>query len=251
MTADRQTKAAAQASRRVFRTADLPPGERNRAWNDIARPFFDHVVPVGDHEMDGEIITQLLGSWLACTIRFNPHSYARRKAHSSDQGLDYYFIQLYRAGALHGECGGRGVFVRPGDILFLDVRESLMLRASAGEIITLIVPQADLGRPTGQLHGHVLERESPLTRVLASCLESLELSLPELTLTEARELQIRTRLGLMAALDQTVGRLSTEQSVSAASRRPGTLDEMATWSADTAMWEVHETLKYWAARRDD
>ena len=228
-------------SRGVFRTADLPPGERNRAWNEIAQPFFDHVVPLADREMDGEIVTQLLGSWLVCTIRFNPHSYARAKARSDEDGLEYYFIQLYRAGTLQGECDGRGVCVRSGDILFLDVRKSLTLRASAGEIITLIVPQTDLGRPPGQLHGHVLYREAPLTQVLARCFESLESRLPGLPLFEARELQSRTRLSLMAALEGAVGRLPTGRSASTESE--STVVEKR--CDDTAMREVQETLKYW------
>jgi len=246
MTVDNQTENAGDVSPHVFRTRDLPAGQRNRAWNEIAQPFFDHVVPLADREMDGEIITQLLGSWLACTIRFNPHSYARARAHAPDDGLDYYFIQLYRAGALQGECDGRGVCVRPGDILFLDVRESLMLRASAGEIITLIVPQADLGRPPGQLHGHVLERELPLTRVLAQCFEALEALLPELTAAEARELQARTRLGLMAALEQTVGRLPDEQSEPSTTGQVTGSTVMGEWSDDPSMRKVQETLQAWA-----
>ena len=230
----------------VFRTADLPPGQRNRAWNEIARPFFDYVVPLADAEMDGEIITQLVGSWLASTIRFNPHSYARGKARSDDAGLDYYFIQLYRSGTLQGDCDGRAVCVRHGDILFLDVRESLMLRATAGEIITLIVPQADLGRPTGQLHGHVLEREAPLTQVLARCFESLESRLPQFTPAQARELQARTRLALMAALDRSVERLSTEHDDALASDPCAESTCLGEWSDDTSMRDVQETLQEWA-----
>ncbi|QGT78950.1 hypothetical protein GM160_08610 [Guyparkeria halophila] len=45
MAADDKPNTVDHAQRRVFRTADLPPEQRNAAWNEIAAPFFDHVVP--------------------------------------------------------------------------------------------------------------------------------------------------------------------------------------------------------------
>ena len=51
-----------------------------------------------------------------------------------------YGLELCRLGTLHGECAGRDVYVRLGDLLILDVRQALKLRALADVIVTLIVP---------------------------------------------------------------------------------------------------------------
>jgi len=75
-----QPKPTNLPQRGAFRTADLPPEERNAAWNAIAGPLCDHVVPLVDKTMDGKIHSDLLVSWSNCTVRFNAHSYARRKA---------------------------------------------------------------------------------------------------------------------------------------------------------------------------
>ncbi|MFO7809599.1 hypothetical protein [Guyparkeria sp.] len=210
MSADKKAKHAQLPRRGIFRTVDLPPEQRNAAWNEIAGPFFDHVVPLADKTMDGEIRSDLLGNWATCNIRFNQHSYARRRARRAEDEFDYYFIQLYRRGTLHGECAGRAVFVRPGDILILDVREALALRASAGEIITLIVPHADIERLPADLHGQVLLRERDATRQLAARFESLEALLPGMTADQVDTLWESTRASLIAAIDDALAQLGVE-----------------------------------------
>ena len=245
MSADRQPDAMESIPRGVFRTADLPPGQRNRAWNEIAQPFFDHVVPLADREMEGEIATQLLGGWLGSVVRFNSHSYARGRAHSPDAGRDYCFIQLYRSGTLQGDCDGRAVQVRPGDILFIDVGEPLTLRATAGEIAILILPRAELGWPATRLHGHVLERESPATRELARCLEPLAPGLPALTRAEARDFKTCVRPALVAALEHTLGQPGEGPSARGVTMRSAESLDVGECSNDTAMREIHDTLRAW------
>jgi len=245
MSADRQPDAMESIPRGVFRTADLPPGQRNRAWNDIAQPFFDHVVPLVDREMEGEIATQLLGDWLGSTVRFNSHSYARGRARSSGAALGYCFVQLYRSGTLQGDCDGRAVQVRPGDILFIDVGEPLTLRATAGDVAILILPRAELGRPGDRLHGHVLERESPTTRELACCLESLASNLPALGRAEARDLTARARPALSAALEHTLGPPGDGPSARGVTMRSAESLDVGECSNDTAMREIQDTLRAW------
>lgn len=247
MSAEDNPKPAHPPRRGIFRTADLPPEQRNAAWNAIAGPFFDHVVPLADKAMDGEIRSDLLGNWATCNIRFNQHSYARRKARSSDDEFDYYFIQLYRRGTLHGECAGRAVSVRPGDILILDLREALTLRASAGEIITLIVPHADVDRLPADLHGQVLLRERDSTRQLAARFESLEAQLPGMTADQIDALRKSTRTALIAAidgmLDQPVGEEESRRAHAHESTTPRESGE-----AVASLDDVQTTLLDWANR---
>jgi len=244
-----QPKPANPTQRGVFRTADLPPEERNAAWNAIAGPFFDHVVPLEDKAMDGEIRADLLGDWATCRIRFNPHSYARRRARSADDGLDYYFIQLYCRGALHGECAGRSVSLRPGDILILDVREALTLRASAGEIITLIIPHADIDRLPADLHGQVLLRERDSTRQLAARFESLEARLSETGADAAQALQSSIRSVLIAAIDDALNEVDPppRRRSSRAVPEPACKEVGA---APTSLQAIQTTLLGWSKRDD-
>lgn len=247
MSADDKPKPASPPRRGVFRTADLPPEQRNAAWNAIAGPFFDHVVPLADKAMEGEIRSDLLGNWATCNIRFNQHSYARRKARRSEDGFDYYFIQLYRRGTLHGECAGRAVFVRPGDILILDVREALTLRASAGEIITLIVPHADVDRLPADLHGQVLLRERDSTRQLAARFESLEAQLPGMAADQIDALRESTRTALIAAIDDALAQLGVEgQSHRPREHEPRTARESG--EAVVSLDDVQTTLLDWSNR---
>ncbi|MFN2382147.1 MAG: hypothetical protein ABR561_06310 [Guyparkeria sp.] len=245
MSAEDRPKAAEPPQRGVFRTADLPPEERNAAWNAIAGPFFDHVVPLVDKAMDGEIHSDLLGNWSTCLIRFNPHSYARRKARDPEDGLDYYFIQLYRRGTLHGECAGRGVYVRPGDILILDVREALKLRASAGEIITLILPHAAIERLPADVHGLVLRHEEVATRQVALRFESLQSQLEDMDAEQVEVSQSAILQALNAAIDETLSQADVTAGQEAP-RKP--LDEVA--DASVSLQQMQSTLLDWSRRGD-
>lgn len=242
---DNADKPSDRPQRGVFRTADLPSEQRNEAWNAIAGSFFDHVVPLVDKAMDGEIHSDLLGSWSTCTIRFNPHSYARRKARSPEEGLNHYFIQLYRRGTLHGECAGHGVYVRPGDILILDVREALTLRASAGEIVTLIIPHAAIERLPDGLHGLVLRHEDVSTRQLAFRFESLQAQVADMSPEQIEASQSAIREALITAIDHTL----KQADLPAQQGAPGkTSEEIAD---DTAsLRAVQDILLDWSGRDD-
>ncbi|WP_197039095.1 hypothetical protein [Guyparkeria halophila] len=219
-----------------------------------------HRIPVGlplvDKTMDGEIECDLLDNWATCRIRFNPHSYARRKARDAEAAFDHYFIQLYVRGSLHGECAGRGVYVRPGDILILDVRESSVLRTSSGEIITLIIPHAAIDRLPADLHGQVLRHELPSTRRLAAQFESLQTRLAELAGDGIEALQSTILDALRAAIDDTIGqsvepRASGDLGEQPSGTRPEPAQRGATGRSDPApLRAVHDTLLDWARRGD-
>lgn len=256
MAADDKPNMVDHARRRVFRTADLPPEQRNAAWNEIAAPFFDHVVPLVDKTMDGEIECDLLGDWATCRICFNPHSYARREPHHAEAAFDHYFIQLYVRGSLHGECAGRGVYVRPGDILILDVCESSVLRTSSGEIITLIIPHATIDRLPADLHGQVLRHELPSTRRLAAQFESLQARLAGVADDGIEPLQSAILDALRAAIDESIGQRVEPGSSGVLGEqptetRPEPAGGRAPGRSDPApLRAVHDILLDWARRGD-
>nr|WP_083700712.1 helix-turn-helix domain-containing protein [Halomonas sp. 1513] len=185
-----------------FRTGDLAPEHRSRAWRDIAAPFF-HVDPDRGDALEGEIDSYLFGDWMLGTIRCNSHRFFRQASLAPSEGLNYYFIQVYRHGQLTGQCGDTPLCARPGDISFLDTRQLIDLEATPMESLTLILPRYDLGLDVNEtnLHGTLLPREQPLTKLITAHLEALCEQLPQLTQRDVRRLQPCTRNLLASGID--------------------------------------------------
>lgn len=156
----------------VFLSTDMvEPGLRNEVWREIARPFFETTQPAGDKNatLEGSIRSRMVGTLLTGPTSFNRQQYSRDRRLILQGGLDHYFVQLFVAGALEGDCDGQAISVGPGDICVFDLARPFTSRVCPGSTISITLPRERLDKAAGgrSLHSVVLKQGRPITRLLA------------------------------------------------------------------------------------
>ena len=180
------------------------------------RLFQDSVRDVFTAEPDGvdpeaEPLTMCaahLGGVLYGEVRAYAMRFRRDRALVATGGVAHLMVQLYPEGGFEGLAGEAAMRVRPGDIGVLDLADTLDTRAPRYRNLTLVIPRALLGdrlADTAALHGRVLRREQPRTRVLANHLETLWSEVPGLTLREADALGRATVAMIADLLERELG----------------------------------------------
>lgn len=183
-----------------FDTATIGAQEGTRAWQEISRPLFN-VAPLPNHgELSGLIDSYLLGDWMVGTIQCSAHRYWRDTLRQGEEGLNHYFIQLYRKGKLEGWCNGRQVRALPGDLVFIDLHQQLDLHATDMECISLVIPRREIHRRgrNNELHGQVMGQNDLFNQLLASHMGNLLALLPNMTEQQGERVQSTIRAMLTA-----------------------------------------------------
>ncbi|AVF41347.1 hypothetical protein AL486_17850 [Pandoraea apista] len=161
----------------TFSTAYLLPEERNDACRKLISPFFDarHVKSEKGGNLEGALTSTHIGRLLIGETAFNSQRHERSRKLALSSSLDQYLIQLFVSGSLDGDCDGRPVAVRPGDIIAMDLSRVANTQISPGATVSLIVPREAIDKATGgrSIHGTVIKAEQAVTRLLASFLISL------------------------------------------------------------------------------
>ncbi|VVD59203.1 helix-turn-helix domain-containing protein [Pandoraea fibrosis] len=161
----------------TFSTAYLLPEVRNDACRQIISPFFDawHIKSEKGGSLEGALTSTHIGRLLVGETAFNSQRHERSRKLALSTSLDQYLIQLFVSGTLDGDCDGRPVVVRPGDIIAMDLSRVANTQISPGATVSLIVPREAIDKSTGgrSIHGTVLKAEHAVTRLLAGFLVSL------------------------------------------------------------------------------
>ncbi|MDR3396374.1 MAG: helix-turn-helix domain-containing protein [Pandoraea sp.] len=161
----------------TFSTAYLLPEVRNDACRKIISPFFDarHIKSEKGGNLEGALTSTHIGRLLVGETAFNSQRHERSRKLALSTSLDQYLIQLFVSGSLDGDCDGRPVVVRPGDIIAMDLSRVANTQISPGATVSLIVPREAIDKATGgrSIHGTVLKAEHAVTRLLAGFLVSL------------------------------------------------------------------------------
>lgn len=161
----------------TFSTAYLLPEVRNDACRQLISPFFDawHIKSEKGGSLEGALTSTHIGRLLVGETAFNSQRHERSRKLALSTSLDQYLIQLFVSGTLDGDCDGRPVVVRPGDIIAMDLSRVANTQISPGATVSLIVPREAIDKSTGgrSIHGTVLKAEHAVTRLLAGFLVSL------------------------------------------------------------------------------
>lgn len=161
---------------RIHLSTDLiEAGQRDEAWREITRPFFDVRPAEAGQPLDGALTSAAFGALLIGPTRFNAQAYHRTPAIVAASGLDQYMVQLFLDGTLEGDCDGEPLRVGPGDICVFDLGCVFATRARPGRTVTLIVPRDPVDRIARgvALHGAVLRAAEPVTRILSDMILTL------------------------------------------------------------------------------
>jgi AraC-like DNA-binding protein len=165
-------------------TDQIEPSLRNEYWREIARPFFDTTLSgnEGNAILEGSLAPRLIGSLMVGPTSFNRQHNRRDRNIVLRGGLDQYFVQLFVAGALDGECCGQTIAVRPGDICVFDLSRTFTSRIEPGSTLSVILPRAPMDKAADgrSVHGTVLKAGDPVTRLLADFIVSLSGTAAEL-----------------------------------------------------------------------
>lgn len=150
---------------------------RTEYWREITRPFFETTQhPEGSNAtLEGSLKSRAIGSLLIGPTSFNQQQYRRDRRIVLQGGLDQYLVQLFIAGTLEGDCDGQSISVGPGDICVFDLTRNFKSRAHEGATISIVLPRERVDKAAGgrSLHGVVLRKGAPLTRLLADFIVSL------------------------------------------------------------------------------
>lgn len=146
-----------------------------------------------------------LGAVLLTEVDSSAQSFERGRPMVAQSAIDHFLVQLYLNGGYAGLADDADIRVRAGDICIFDLSRTLRTEAAEYRNITLVVPrpmlEARVSDPDG-LHGLVLERELPLTSMLAAHIKTLVLHAKDLSLSDA-EVAGRATVALIASLIET------------------------------------------------
>lgn len=156
-------------------TEMVEPSQRTEAWREITRPFFETYPKTKTSSLEGSLTSRAVGTVLIGPTTFNHQQYIRDRRLLLQSGLDHYFVQLFVAGSLLGDCEGAEISVEPGDICVFDLGRTFMSRVTSGSTISAILPRERVDRATNgkSLHGTVLKAGASVTLLLADFLTSL------------------------------------------------------------------------------
>lgn len=152
-----------------------------------------------------------LGRLLMTEACSGPARFERSRRMIATTGTDHIYLIRYAEGGSSGTVEGRDFHVRSGDICFLDLTRVRETRSETFRNITLVIPRAPLearGIDTGALHGLILPREQPLTRLLSDHLDSLSAHAGQMTVVEA-DMVGEATVSLVASLIERRSGLST------------------------------------------
>ncbi|MFK0682915.1 helix-turn-helix domain-containing protein [Ochrobactrum sp. BD67] len=145
----------------------------NDFWCAILKPMYE--TEGDDCQFSGSIVARSIGSVQIGATSFKSHSHAQAPELIAQAGLDHYVLQLMASGELRGNFNGVDVDAKPGDIVFIDLSQTIKLHGSWGSRITVVIPREELEKIVGwrNLHGLHMSAEIPMTRLLFSYLHDL------------------------------------------------------------------------------
>lgn len=160
------------------------------AFEEVTRDIFAIGLPrdASAENFALEMISWHLGTVMLGSIRASALRFERSPQLVQRSGLDHAMVQLYREGGFTGSADGRPIRVEAGDICLFDLTGTLQTEASDFHNLTLLIPRPWLASALPHLrhlNGLVMDRNRPLTQLLAAHLEALTARAPSLSPREA------------------------------------------------------------------
>ena len=166
---------------------------RNDFWRALIKPMYE--IPLNkdnrDYQFQGTISARRAGPIQIGATTFNAQDYVRTPQVIAQSGLDHYILQVITGGTLKGDFNGIDVAAQQGDIVVIDLAQTVASRADAGSRVTVVIPRDSLERIVGwrNLHGLVMRANNPITRLLFDYLRGLQSVSGELNGDEAHSAQ--------------------------------------------------------------
>lgn len=162
----------------IFISTDLVDVDRRAdLWREATKPLFD-AMPYPDDEVistEGTLIARPIGSIGLAYSKFSRKIYVRDRRTVLQGGLDNYLVQIMTGGSLTGDFNGLDVSIRPGDIVIMDLTQTFRNQATAGSRLSFYIPRQPLEKAMNgkNLHGLILRREWPVTKLVTGYLRGL------------------------------------------------------------------------------
>jgi AraC-like DNA-binding protein len=173
------TKPAPAAPTETFRldSQEYPPGDAFAAWAQAMSMAFD-VTATETAAFRGQIIAWFSGRSVLSATTCSRLQLDRTVRTIARSRIDHLGVTLITAGGLSGRAGQAAVRATAGDILCMDLLQTMSFAADgdANQEITLWIPRARLAAAMTEpdaLHGLVLPDGSPAAGLIGSCLRAL------------------------------------------------------------------------------
>jgi AraC-like DNA-binding protein len=175
---------------RIFELGVSNANQRFEAWRELYSAMFD-VAGQADQAFDGKHQLWSTGRFVLSNSSCTGISFARSPDPVRDKVLDHFGIRLMVAGTVEGAVGTRKILASEGDLLFLDLQQSVSFEtAPEGGLtseLTLWVPRSRLQSLIAEehlLHGLVLKGGTPGGAVLGAALRSFTMHADHMTAAE-------------------------------------------------------------------
>ncbi|MFM8331569.1 MAG: helix-turn-helix domain-containing protein [Candidatus Methylumidiphilus sp.] len=203
--------------------ANLPEHERFSVWKESISVIFDVTLASqpGAEVFSSSLTTRHLGSMLLSNTVSQGQFFRRSHKQIGQDGLDHFLVQIYQRGRTAGVCGNMQMDAKPGDVLILDLSQSLKTQADDFDNLTLVVPRQVLCRyvqAPERFHGRVLPKASPLGRLLSEHLFTLWAVTPKAAQAEANAMA-EGAAGLAAAYFSQAAPAEDSAEIQAATRQ--------------------------------
>ncbi|MHC5230946.1 helix-turn-helix domain-containing protein [Brucella sp. LJL56] len=180
---------------------------RNEFWRAVLKPMYEIADENKNYQFSGTIVARSLVSMQIGATSFNSQNYTRAPKLIAQGGLNHYVLQLITGGDLRGDFNGVDVVAKQGNIVIIDLTQTVESQASGGSRITVVIPRDELEKIVGwrNLHGLVMPADAAMTRLLFSYLSSLQSLSGDLDKTEAQSAQDAMLILLGASINGTEG----------------------------------------------
>ena len=159
-----------------FSTDALPREQRFATWRDSISVLFDVQARAQRGDFHASVTTIQFGNMLLGETTASAQIFHRDLGRICADGIDHFLIQCYSTGDARARFHETEQAIQAGDVLLIDAAQPSTFVCSDFSNLTLVVPRSQLDSRLPQaerLHGRVLSRDLPVTRLLAENLRLL------------------------------------------------------------------------------
>jgi AraC-binding-like domain len=147
------------------------------AWHEALGFAFDWKIDGGGENFAADVTVHGVGPAVLAVSRCSGVSLTRPPSSIERDSLDYFLVQLYRAGTAIGFTNQSPLSIAEGDISIIDLSRPISLTLDAASIITLLLPRnliEQLVDNPEALHGQILPNGTEANGQLSAQLLALE-----------------------------------------------------------------------------
>ena len=193
----------------IFSSENWMLHDRIDAIQQLMSPFFN-VAPVDRQlNLSATMNVSMLEGMVFSETEFSNHQCLRDPSRASVANFDSVLIQLFDQGSIVGEIDGKDFEVQQGGVVVFDLCKSYQFQAATtrkNKCINIVIPRFMLDAAGhGNLHGKVLSPSSPIAKLIASHMRTLNSVLLDLDSSEFSAAQQMTLDVINSGLELHVG----------------------------------------------